>query len=132
MLQYTPQIPGGDNPVGIFHIPIQIGNLDGGDFAQVEALVDTGAVTTLVPRPVLESVGIVPESRETFTMANGSRVAMDMAQVRARVDGRETITWVIFGDEDANPLLGAYTLEGVFMGVDPYNRRLIPLERLLL
>ncbi len=118
--------------MGVFHTHIQIGNLDGGDFAQVEALVDTGAVTTLVPRPVLESVGIVPESRETFTMADGSRVAMDMAQVRARVDGRETITWVIFGDEGANPLLGAYTLEGVFMGVDPYNRRLIPLERLLL
>ena len=126
----TPQILNIDNPVVTFPFPIQLGNLEGQTFTEVEAMVDTSALTTLVPRSILESAGIVPQNRETFTMADGRRVSMDMAQARARVNGRETITWVVFGDDDATPLLGAYTLVGVFMGVDSQNHRLVPLEHL--
>ena len=53
-----------------------------------------------------------------------------MAEAKARVEGRETTTWVIFGEE-GTALLGAYTLEGVFLGVDPYGQRLIPVQELL-
>ena len=35
-----------------------------------------------------------------------------MAQATAQTEGRETITWVIFGEEGMSPLLGAYTLKG--------------------
>ena len=49
-----------------------------------------------------------------------------MAQANAVVEGMETITWVIFGEERAAALLGAYTLEGLLLAVDPYNERLIP------
>ena len=51
---------------------------------------------------------------------------LDMGEARARVDGRETTTWVIFGGDGTSPLLGAYTLEGVLLGVDPYNECLVP------
>ena len=54
-----------------------------------------------------------------------------MPEARARVQGRETTTWVIFGEEGTPALLGAYTLEGVFLGVDPYGQRLIPVRGLL-
>ena len=118
--------------MGIFSVPIEVGSLEGHTFTELDAMVDTGAVTTMIPRSILESVGITPETRETFTLADGSRVELDMAQVRARIEDRETITWVIFGNDDSKTLLGAYTLEGVFLGVDPSNRRLIPVERLLL
>ena len=119
--------------MGIFSVPIEVGSLEGHTFTELDAMVDTGAVTTMIPRSILESAGITPETREIFTLADGSRVELDMAQIRARVEDRETITWVIFGNnDDSKPLLGAYTLEGVFLGVDPSNRRLIPVERLLL
>ena len=44
-----------------------------------------------------------------------------MAKAKARMAGRETTTWVIFGEEGTSALVGAYTLEGVFLGVDPYG-----------
>ena len=37
------------------------------------------------------------------------------------MEGIETNTWVIFGEEGPSALLGAYTLEGDFLAVDPYN-----------
>ena len=112
--------------MGIFNITIQIGNLNGEHFEDVEVMVDTGAVTTVIPRSTLEGLGIQPVRSATFEYAGGEQVQLDMAQANAVVEGIETITWVIFGEEGMSPLLGAYTLEGVFLAVDPYNERLIP------
>ena len=98
---------------------------------EVEVLVGTGATTTVVPGSVLRRLGISPTRRETFEYAGGERVELDMTEARARVDGRETTTWVIFGEEGTSALLGAYTLEGVFLGVDPYGQKLIPVHGLL-
>ena len=117
--------------MGTFSVKIEIGGLDGEGLEELEALVDTGATTTVIPAPVLRRLGISPSRRETFEYAGGERVDLDMAEARARVDGRETTTWVIFGEEGSSALLGAYTLEGVFLGVDPYGRRLIPVRGLL-
>ena len=112
--------------MGIFNINIQIGNLGGEHFEDVEVMVDTGAVTTVIPRSTLEGLGIQPTRKGTFEYAGGEQVQLDMAQANAIVEGMETITWVIFGEEGAAPLLGAYTLEGLLLAVDPYNKRLIP------
>ena len=73
----------------------------------------------------------MPSTRQTFEYANGEQVDLDMAEARIRVEGRETTSWVIFGNEDGGALLGAYTLEGVFLAVDPYNQRLTPVRGLL-
>ncbi len=82
--------------MGTFNLTIQIANLNGED---VEVMVDTGAITTVIPRSILAGLGIHPTKRETFEYAGGEQVQLDMAEARARVDGRETITWVIFGEE---------------------------------
>ena len=109
--------------MGTFSLTVQIGNLGGEHF---EVMVDTGAITTVIPRNILEGLGIQSTKRETFEYASGERVELDMAQAWARVEGRETYTWVIFGEEGVTPILGAYTLEGVFLAVDSYNERLVP------
>ena len=112
--------------MGLFNITIQIGNLNGDRFEDVEVMADTDAVTTVIPRPILAGLGIAPTRRETFQYAGGQQVQLDLAQANARVNGIETVTWVIFGEEGMSPLLGAYTLAGAFLAVDPYNQQLIP------
>ena len=117
--------------VGTFNVAISVGDLRGEKFEEMEALVDTGATTTVVPGTALRRLGIAPTRRETFEYAGGQRVELDMAEAKARVEGRETTTWVIFGEERSSALLGAYTLEGVLLGVDPYGQKLIPVQGLL-
>ena len=112
--------------MGAFNITIQIGNLNGVQLQDIEVMVDTGAVTTVIPRAILEGLGITPTKRQTFEYASGEQVQLDMAEARVVVEGRETSTWVIFGEDGASPLLGAYTLAGVFLAVAPYSQRLIP------
>ena len=116
--------------MGIFSVEIAIGDVGGENFEKMEALVDTDATTTVIPGSTLRRLGIAPTKRETFEYAGGQRVELDMAEARAQVAGRETTTWVIFGEDDV-ALLGAYTLEGTFLDVDPYGQRLIPVPGLL-
>lgn len=117
--------------MGTFSVTIEVGDLRGDQFEEMDALVDTGATTTVIPGSALKRLGIAPTKRGTFEYAGGQRVELDMAEARARVDGRETTTWVIFGEEGTAALLGAYTLEGVFLGVDAHGQKLIPVQGLL-
>ncbi len=117
--------------VGTFSVTIEVGDIDGRRFEEVEALVDTGATTTVLPASTLRRLGVAPTRRGAFEYAGGEQVDLDMAEAKVRVEGVETTSWVIFGEEGVTPLLGAYTLEGALLGVDPYSQRLIPVRGLL-
>ena len=117
--------------MGTFDVAIQVADLDGQYFEEMEALVDTGATFAVVPQSVLRNLQVEPTDSKPFMYASGERVQLDLAQVRVRLEGRETITWVIFGEDAGGAMLGSYTLEGVLLGVDHHNQQLIPVEGLL-
>ena len=114
--------------MGTFHETIGLAARPGGPPEEIAALVDTGATYTLVPAPILRRLGVEPIGRQTFLIADGSRVEREIGQVSIRLDDRSRTTVVVFGDEDAEPLLGAVTLEEFGLGVDPVRRRLVPVD----
>lgn len=117
--------------VGTFRVPIEVASLDSDRFERLEALVDTGATYTWVPRDLLQTIGVLPEEEWPFVLANGSEVHYPVAWIQVRLGGRAHPTIAIFGDPGSEPLLGAFTLEGFRLGADPVNRRLIPVPGLL-
>ena len=118
--------------MGTFRMPIAIGDPHGERWTTVEALVDTGASYTCIPRPVLEALGVTPTFRFPFILADGRRMERPMAETRVRFEGQERTTLVVFGDAGTQPLLGAYTMEGFGVAPDPLHRRLIPVPGLLM
>ena len=60
--------------MGTFNVTIQIANLNGEHFEDVEVMADTGATTTVIPRSILTGLGIRPTQRDTFEYANGQSV----------------------------------------------------------
>ena len=92
---------------GDFHVPIEIGDLPGQRYERIDAPADTDATYTLVPASRLRALGI------------------DIGQALAGVNGQAVTTLVVFGDDDMETLLGAYTLEGLRLAVDPASRRLV-------
>ncbi len=111
--------------MGTFRVTIEIGDPQGQRYEQVSALVDTGASYTWVPGEVLAQLGVRPQFRRDFLIADDRIIQRDMAVTMARYDGQALPTLVVFGDEGSVPLLGAYTSEGFGLAVDPVNRRLI-------
>jgi len=118
--------------MGTFRVSIEIGDPRGERYEQVEALVDTGATYTTAPASILQRLGVTPHDRVTFIMADGRRIERQVGRTRVRVDGKAEVTLVVFGDEGVEALLGAYTLEGLRLGIDPANERLVPTPGLLM
>ena len=111
--------------MGVFHVPIEIGDPQGQSYERIDALVDTGATYTLAPASTLRGLGVEPHLSAPFELADGTLRDFDIGQTRVRVNGQEVDTLVVFGDEDTTPLLGAYTLEGLRLAADPVRQRLI-------
>ena len=113
--------------MGVFNQPVRLDSMDGQRSAEIEAMVDTGARYTVVPANVLKDLGVAPFDRVGLTLANGRRVDYYLGWAVATIDGRTAPTLVIFGEDHARALLGAYTLEGLLLTVDPVHGKLVPL-----
>jgi len=117
--------------MGTFTVKIDVGDPEGRRWETMDALVDTGASHTVVPGSILRGLGILPEERWPFELADGRTIECDVAETRVRIDGRHRHTVIVFGEERSKPLLGAATLEAFRLAPDPVGRRLIPVPGLL-
>ena len=112
--------------MGTFNWPIRLESMDGAKSLEIEAMVDTGASYTIVPSKLLTEIGISPIDKISLVLADGRTVEYAMGEARAFISGRSIPTLVVFGADDARALLGAYTLEGLRLAVDPAHARLVP------
>ncbi|HEV8574137.1 MAG TPA: aspartyl protease family protein [Dehalococcoidia bacterium] len=94
----------------------------------IEALVDTGADFTTMPASLLDRLGVRPYRQVRMRLADGRVAESQLGRLTARINGMEEPTICVFGAEQAPPTIGAYTLEGMLLGVDPAKRRLVPRE----
>ena len=72
--------------MGTFSVTIQVGDLAGQNFVDQEALVDTGSSDTVLPRDLLEGLGITP----AWTGASSSATYDWSERAEAKV---VTFTW---------------------------------------
>ena len=114
--------------MGTFKYPFRVSDMDSQNTLDVEATVDTGALYTTLPGSLLRQLGIEPMGTRRFLVGDGRRIQMDIGEARVTIDGESVTTIVAFGEENAPPVLGAYTLEGFALAVDPAEQRLIPLD----
>ena len=119
--------------MGATHVTVRITNPAEPDrFWEGLFLVDTRATDSLVPRPHLEAIGLKPEGKRLYELADGSEITVDIAVAKIEFMGEFVGGTVIFGEADAEPLLGMTALESVGIEVDSLNRRLkrLPAVRL--
>lgn len=95
-------------------------------------LVDTGATDCLVPRKHLEAIGLLPRTQRIYGLADGSEIRLDVTGGEIQFMGETTWGTIVFGEDDAEPLLGVTALESVGIEVDPRNQTLtrLPATRL--
>lgn len=113
--------------MGTFRADIELENpASPGERRHVHSLlVDTGSELTWVPAPLLESLGIVRVKRLSFRQATGQIVERWTGGATVFAAGTLTLDDVVFGEPGDQSLLGARTLEGLNVVVDPVSRRLV-------
>src|SRR5207248_8598504 len=111
--------------MGLTHVTTTVRRLTGrGKGFSAEFLVDTGAFRCLAPAKALRKVGIKPEGKNVYELADGSPVELQYGFARVSLMGEETVTPIIFGPEGSEPILGVLALEGLGISVDPKTRSL--------
>jgi len=89
-------------------------------------LVDTGSEYTWVSERSLERIGISREKKDVaFVLANGQEVTRSVGFAIIRLDKFFTIDEVVFAEPGDLQLLGARTLEGLNLVIEPSRRRLV-------
>jgi clan AA aspartic protease len=115
--------------MGLTFVKVTVGNPAIGRRAEdVQCLVDSGAIYSLIPGHVLERLGIEPHSMREFVLANGDVIERPLATATFEYDGRRGDSMVIVGAPGDDPLLGATTLEGFGLVLDPFRRELRPMK----
>ena len=98
---------------------------------ELEFLVDSGAIYSVVPTTVLKKLAIKPVTTQEFRLPDGTSIirkkGIALFQYQDKIGGAD----VIFGEKGDSILLGAFSLEALGLALDPLRRELKPIPMIL-
>ena len=113
--------------MGTFRVDVEIENptAEGRRERVSNVLVETGAELSWFPARTLEALGIRRRKRWRFRQADGTILERWSGSARVFAGGTDTVDDVIFGEPNDLVLLGARSLEGLNLRVDPFLKTLV-------
>ena len=107
----------------------EAGHMDSSRVRRVEldSLVDTGAVMTLLPEDVVDILGLPRDGRIIVTLANEQKIELPRARLLSlTLKDRQMDTDCLVGPPRCEPLIGQLVLERLDLIVDPIKRTVSP------
>jgi len=114
--------------MGLTHVPVTITNLTTRESFTGDFLIDTGATESMVPAHELKRIGIEPEGKRNYQLANGRWQEFEVGEARISFWDESFTTRVIFGPDGSEPLIGVIELERAGFMVDPKNQTLTRMQ----
>jgi predicted aspartyl protease len=113
--------------MGSFRIDVELENpaWRGTRLTLRSVLVDTGAELSVFPTSVLESLHVERLKELRFRQADGTVLTRWIGSALVHAAGTVTTDDVVFGESADLLLLGARTLEGLNLRIDPISKVLI-------
>jgi clan AA aspartic protease len=98
---------------------------------QVDFMIDSGAVYSLVPGEILDALKIEPYKTLEFSLADGTKISRKVGDAYFEYNNNGGSAPVIYGEKGDTPLLGATTLEALGLVLNPFSRTLHPMQLLM-
>ena len=113
-----------------FNAEISIGDTERCQWIHLSATVDTSTFMMFVPGSLLQKLGLPPASTQKVQTADGRLRDMDVAYTWIRANGREMMTYIVFNDEETEPVMGRLAVNSLLLTVDPMARKLVPMTNI--
>ena len=111
--------------MGLIRIPVSLRALEGnGESYSADFLVDTGSTDTMVPASALRRLGMRAIDRRRYELADGGVREYEIGLARVELLDEMTAGRIVFGPDDAEPLLGMVMLESLGFTIDPVTQTL--------
>ncbi len=111
--------------ISLTYVTTAVSNLAGKSAPyEDQFLVDTGAIDCRVAEDKLRAAGVVVDGRDSYELADNTLVEYPYGHAWVEFMGMKTVSRVIFGPKDCEPILGVVVLESVGFGVDPVTKTL--------
>jgi clan AA aspartic protease len=111
--------------MGLIRVPVSLRTLEGnGDSYSADFLIDTGSTDTLVPGSELRRLGVRVIDRRRYALADGGVREYEIGLARVELLDEMTAGRIVFGPDDAEPLLGMVMLESLGFTIDPVTQTL--------
>src|SRR5262245_44923381 len=113
--------------MGLTHMTLTVSNpADPSRARELTFLIDSGALFPVVPRDVLQEIGIAPQRTESFSLADCTQIQREVGAAMFTYQGKTSPAPVIFGEPGDAILLGVVALEVLGLVFDPLRRELRP------
>lgn len=114
--------------VGIVHADLTVFSPDGSRSGTFHLIADPGALWTWLPQDALARLGIEPTDTGKFRTIDGRDIDRRIADASVECVGRRGIRRIVFAELGDSTVLGADTMEGLGLEVDPVHRRVKPMD----
>src|SRR5690349_21557460 len=113
------------DPVGLTYIPVRVESLGmNGKPIDAQFLVDSGASDCLLPAPLLHAAGVEPHATDVYELADGRTLELRVGWSRFHFMDTLAIAKVVFGPDEAEPILGVIAMEIAGVTLDPLTNTL--------
>lgn len=99
---------------------------------EVELLAETGAIYSIIPAKVLDTLKIERRTKRKMRLADARLVERHLGIAELEIKGEIAHSTIVFGEDTDSSVLGVAALEEVGLQVDPVTGQLKPMELLLL
>jgi predicted aspartyl protease len=119
--------------MGVFTVKVTVWNPRKPEIKiDLELLVDSGAIYTILPANFLKSLEIEPIRSIKLRLADNRVIKKPLGEIGIEIEGyKASATPVVFGGEGIY-LLGSVTMEQLGLMPDPVHKKLKPTEALLM
>jgi len=118
--------------MGFTHVKVSVQNPTRREKGrEVELLIDTGAVISVIPKEILKEIGIRAIGRRKFRVFGGELIEREVGVVIMEYEDTCAGVTVAFGEEGDTPILGVTALETLGYQVDPVTKKLKKVELLI-
>ena len=110
-----------------FSVMLQVWNpAQPGEIEELSAVVDLHSTFSWISRPRLERLGVFPFRKMRFRLKGEGIVERDVASVYIALKNGPVGDLVVMAEAGETEIMGAHTIDGLGMVVDPVQRKLVP------
>lgn len=113
---------------GSFSVEFTLYSPDRRKSRTLTGVVDTRRISTLVPAPILDELGIERKGTRRFILPDGSEQDLDEGGADIAIQGQPGYANLIFVAADSPITIGCLVLEGMALAADAGRKCLIPGE----